>query len=80
LAMGASETFAFGHMRVKFILLFCRPASQSLYEHLGRTKVSSLVWAEQARGRVLLKILSMVKRLGPEQWPGGEIQLGSRPG
>jgi hypothetical protein len=33
MAMGAAETFAFGQMRVKFILLFCRPALQSLYEH-----------------------------------------------
>jgi predicted GNAT family N-acyltransferase len=79
MAMGAAETFASGQLRVKFILLFCRPALQGLYEHLGWTKVSSPVWAEQARGNVLLPIVSMVKRLGPEQWPGGEIRLGSRP-
>ena len=79
MAMGAAETFAVGHMRVKFILLFCRPALQRFYEHLGWTKVSSPVWAEQARGNVLLPIVSMVKCLGPEQWPRGEIHLGSRP-
>jgi hypothetical protein len=66
-------------LRVKFILLFCRPALQSLYEHWGWTKVSSPVWAEQARGNVLLPIVSMVKCLGPEQWPSGEIRLASRP-
>jgi len=64
---------------LKFILLFCRPALQSLYEHWSWTKASGPVWAEQARGNVLLPIVSMVKCWGSEQWPSGEIRLASRP-
>jgi predicted GNAT family N-acyltransferase len=79
MAMDAAEAFAVTQMGVKFIMLFCRPALQSLYEHLGWTKVSSPVWVEQVQGDVLLPIVSMVKCLGPEQWPGGEVQLRSRP-
>ena len=79
MAVGAAEAFASGQMRVKFNLLFCKPALHSLYEHLGWTKVSSPLWAEQVRGNVLLPIVAMVTCWGPEQWLRGEIHLGSRP-
>jgi predicted GNAT family N-acyltransferase len=79
IAMEAAEAFALSHMAVNFILLFCRPALQSFYEHLGWAKVSSPVWVEQAQGNVLLPIVSMVRCLGAEQWPEGEVRLRSRP-
>ena len=79
MAMEAAEAFALSQMAVNFMLLFCRPALQSLYEHLGWVKVSSPVWVEQVQGNVLLPIISMVKCLGDEPWPKGEVRLGSRP-
>jgi predicted GNAT family N-acyltransferase len=79
IAMEAAEGFALSQMAVNFILLFCRPALQSLYEHLGWVKVASPVWVEQARGDVLLPLVSMVKCLKAEQWPKGEVRLASRP-
>jgi predicted GNAT family N-acyltransferase len=79
IAMDAAEAFALSEMAVNFILLFCRPALQSFYEHLGWVKVLSPVWVEQVQGDVLLPIVSMVKCLSAEQWPRGEIRLGSRP-
>lgn len=79
IAMEAAEAFVLSQMAVHFILLFCRPELQSLYEHLGWIKVSSPVWVEQAEGDVLLPMVSMVKCLGAEPWPHGEVQLASRP-
>lgn len=79
IAMEAAEAFALSQMSVKFMLLFCRPALQSLYEHLGWARVSSPVWAEQIQGKVLLPIILMAKCLGDEQWPKGEVRLRSRP-
>jgi hypothetical protein len=79
IAMEAAEAIALSQMAVNFILLFSRPAKQSLYEHLGWMKVASPVWVEQVQGDVLLPIVSMVKRLGAKQWPEGEVRLGSRP-
>jgi Acetyltransferase (GNAT) domain len=79
IAMEAAEAFVLKHMGVNFLLLFCRPALQSFYEHLCWAKVSSLVWVEQSQGNLLLPIVSMVKCLGAEQWPAGEVRLGSRP-
>jgi predicted GNAT family N-acyltransferase len=79
MAMEAAQDFAFNQMGVKYMLLFCRPPLQSLYQHLGWTKISSPVWAEQIHGNVLLPIVSMVNCLGAERWPNGELRLGSRP-
>jgi hypothetical protein len=79
IAMEAAEAFASSQMGVNFLLLFCRPALQSFYEHLGWTNVATPVWAEQAEGTVLLPLISMVKCLGAERWPMGEVRLGSRP-
>ncbi|MGB2589213.1 MAG: GNAT family N-acetyltransferase [Candidatus Acidiferrum sp.] len=79
IAMGVAEVLALNQMAVSFILLFCRPALQSLYQHLGWIEVSSPVWVEQIQGNVLLPMISMVKPLRGEQWPKGEIRLGSRP-
>jgi GNAT superfamily N-acetyltransferase len=79
IAMEAAEAFVWRQMAVNFILLFCRPGVQSLYEHLGWVKVSSPVWVEQAQGDVLLPLVSMVKCLGAEPWPKGEVRLASRP-
>jgi predicted GNAT family N-acyltransferase len=79
IAMEAAEAFALSQMAVNFILLFCRPALQSLYEHLGWVKVASPVWVEQAQGDVLLPLVSMVKCLKAEQWAKGEVRLASRP-
>ena len=79
IAMEAAEAFASSQMGVNFLLLFCRPALQSFYEHLGWSNIASPVWAEQAQGSVLLPLISMVKCLGTEQWPMGEVRLGSRP-
>jgi predicted GNAT family N-acyltransferase len=79
MAMAAAENFALSPMAVNFMLLFCGPTLQSLYEHLGWAKVSGPVWAEQIQGNVLLPIISMVKCLRSEQWPKGEVRLGSRP-
>jgi hypothetical protein len=45
--MEAAEAFALSHMHVNFMLLFCRPALQGFYEHLGWMKVASPVWGEQ---------------------------------
>ena len=79
IAMAAAEAFVLREMSVHFILLFCRPAVQGLYEHLGWVSVSSPVLVEQAQGTVLLPLVSMVKCLGPERWPEGEVRLGCRP-
>jgi predicted GNAT family N-acyltransferase len=79
IAMEAAEAFVLRQMAVNFILLFCRPALQSFYEHLGWVRVSSPVWVEQENGDVLLPMVSMVKCLGVEQWPKGEVRLASRP-
>jgi predicted GNAT family N-acyltransferase len=79
IAMEAAEAFVLSQMAVNFILLFCRPDLQSLYEHLGWVKVSGPVWVEQAQGDILLPMVSMVKCLGAEQWPQGEVRLVSRP-
>jgi predicted GNAT family N-acyltransferase len=79
IAMEAAEAFALNQKDVNFVLLFCRPALRSLYEHLGWAEVSSPVWVEQVQGNVLLPIFSMVKCLGVEQWPKGEVRLQSRP-
>jgi predicted GNAT family N-acyltransferase len=78
-AMEAAEAFALSQMHVHFMLLFCRPALQSFYEHLGWVKVARPVWGEQVQGSVVLPLVSMVKRLGAGQWPQGEVRLGSRP-
>ncbi len=66
-------------MAVNFALLFCRSALQSLYEHLGWVNVSSPVWVEQIQGDILLPMAAMVRCLGSEPWPNGEVRLGSRP-
>jgi predicted GNAT family N-acyltransferase len=79
IAMGAAQAFVSSQMTANFMLLFCRPALQSLYEHWGWEKISSPVWAEQIQGNVLLPIVSMVKCLDAERWPNGEVRLGSRP-
>lgn len=79
IAMEAAEAFASSQMGVNFLLLFCRPALQSFYEHLGWANLASPVWVEQAQGTVLLPLISMVKCLGAERWPMGEVRLGSRP-
>lgn len=79
IAMEAAEAFALSQMTVNFILLFCRPALQCFYEHLGWMRVSSTVWVEQVQGDVVLPIVSMAKCLGAEHWPEGEVRLGSRP-
>lgn len=79
IAIEAAEAFALSQMAVNFMLLFCRPALRSFYEHLGWADVPSPVWAEQNQGNVLLPIVSMVKCLGAEQWPNGKVRLGSRP-
>jgi predicted GNAT family N-acyltransferase len=79
IAMEAAEAFALSQMAVNFILLFCRPALQSFYGHLGWARVLSPVWVEQVQGNVLLPLVSMVKCLGAEQWPEGEVHLRSRP-
>jgi hypothetical protein len=79
IAMEAAEAFASSQMGVNFLLLFCRPALQSFYEHLSWANVSSPVWVEQAQGNVLLPLVSMVKCLGAARWPMGEVRLGSRP-
>lgn len=78
-AMEVAESFALSQMGVNFMLLFSRPALESLYQHLGWVRVSSPVWVEQIQGVVLLPIISMVKCLGHEQWPRGEVRLRSRP-
>jgi len=39
--MEAAEAFAFRQIGARFILLFCRLALRSLYEHLGWSKISS---------------------------------------
>jgi len=65
-------------MAVDFILLFCRPARQSFYEHLGWARVLNPLWVEQVQGTRLLPLVSMVKCLGTEQWPE-EVHLRSRP-
>jgi predicted GNAT family N-acyltransferase len=79
IAMEAAEAFASSQMSVNFLLLFCRSALQSFYEHLGWSNIASPVWAEQAQGTVLLPLISMVKCLRAERWPRGEVRLGSRP-
>jgi hypothetical protein len=79
IAMEAAEAFASSQMGVNFLLLFCRPALQSFYEHLGWSNIASPAWAEQAQGTVLLPLISMVKCLGAERWPMGEVRLCSRP-
>jgi hypothetical protein len=79
IAMEAAEAFASSQMGVNFLLLFCRPALRSFYEHLGWANVESPVWVEQAQGTVLLPLISMVKCLGAERWPMGEVRLNSRP-
>jgi hypothetical protein len=77
--MEAAEAFALSQMAVNFILLFCRPALQSFYGHLGWARVLSPVWVEQEQGNVLLPLVAMGECLGAEQWPEGEVHLRSRP-
>jgi len=79
IAMKAAEAFALSQMGVNFMLLFCRPALQSWYEGLGWVKVSSAVWIEQQQGTIVQPLVSMVKCLGPKQWPQGEVRLGCLP-
>ena len=79
IAIEAAEAFVLSQRSASFILLFCRPAMQSLYEHLGWTNVSSPVWVEQAQGDVVLPIPAMVKCLVAENWPEGVVRLRSRP-
>jgi hypothetical protein len=49
------------------------------YEHLGWAKVPSLVRVEQAQGKALLPIVSMVKRLRTKRWLKGDVRLELRP-
>jgi GNAT superfamily N-acetyltransferase len=79
IAMKAAEAFALSQMGVDFMLLFCRPALQSWYEGLGWVKVSSSVWVEQQQGTIVQPLVSMVRCLGPMQWPQGEVRLGCLP-
>jgi predicted acetyltransferase len=79
IAMEAAEASVLRQQSAKFILLFCRPAMQSLYEHLAWTRVSSPVWIEQAQGDVVLPIPAMVKCLVAQNWPADEVRLRSRP-
>jgi predicted acetyltransferase len=79
IAMEAAEAFVLRQRCAKFILLFCRPAMQGLYEHLGWTQISSPVWVEQAQGDVVLPIPAMVKCLVAQNWQEGEVRLRSRP-
>jgi hypothetical protein len=78
IAMETAEAFPLRSDGREFILLFCRPAPQSFYGHLGWARVLSAVWVEQVQGDVLLPLVSMVKCLGAEQWPEGEVHLRSR--
>ena len=79
IAMKAAEAFALSQMEVDFMLLFCRPALQSWYEGLGWMKVSSAVWIEQQQRTIVQPLVSMVRCLGPKQWPLGEVRLGCLP-
>ena len=79
IAMKAAEAFALSQMGVDFMLLFCRPALQSWYEGLGWMKVSSAVWIEQQQRTIVQPLVSMVRCLGPKQWPLGEVRLGCLP-
>ena len=78
-AMEAAEAFALSQMGVDFMLLFCRPALESWYQHLGWAKVLRAVWIEQQQGTILQPLVSMVKCLGKKEWPEGEIRLGCPP-
>ena len=77
--MKASEAIALKEMGVDFMLLFCKPILQGWYESLGWEKVSSSVWIEQPAGTIIQPLVTMVRCLGPTQWPHGEIRLGCLP-
>ncbi|MGO9519072.1 MAG: GNAT family N-acetyltransferase, partial [Candidatus Korobacteraceae bacterium] len=79
IAMKAAEAFALRQMEVDFMLLFCRPALQSWYEGRGWIRVSSVVWIEQQQRTIVQPLVSMVRCLGPKQWPLGEVRLGCLP-
>ncbi len=79
IAMMAAEAYALSQIGVDFMLLFCRPMLQGWYEGLGWVKVSGAVWIEQQQGTIVQPLVSMVKRLGPKQWPQGEVRLGCLP-
>jgi GNAT superfamily N-acetyltransferase len=79
LAIEAAEALVAREARLRFLLLFCRPAIQGLYEHLGWVRVPNPVWAEQPQATVLLPLASMVKALSTEEWPEGELHLGCLP-
>ena len=74
-----AESIARDEMAANFVVFFCRPALRTLYEGMGWKEVVDPVWIEQPQGRVLMPAVSMVKSLGPESWPNGEVQLCSRP-
>src|SRR5260370_5357091 len=78
--MQRAESIARDKMGVNFVVFFCRPALQKLYENMGWKEISDPVWIEQPQGRVLMPAVSMVKSLSSESWPEGEVQLCSRPG
>jgi aminoglycoside 2'-N-acetyltransferase I len=79
IAMKAAEAVALSEMGVDFMLLFCRPALQCWYEDLGWVKVTSSVLVEQKQGTIVQPLVSMVRCLGPQQWPQGEVRLGCLP-
>jgi len=78
-AMEAAEAFALSQMGVDFMLLFCRPALESWYQHLGWAKVSSAVWIDQQQGTIVQPLVSMVRCLGAKPWPQGKVRLGCLP-
>lgn len=79
IAMETAEALVLNQMAVNFILLFWQAGVAEFYEHLGWAKVSNPVRVEQAQGKALLPIVSMVKCLRTERWPKGDVRLESRP-
>lgn len=78
-ALDAAQEFASEHFHVRFMLLFCNREKRSWYESHGWQLVPGPVLIDQPKGTIPAPLLVMVKPLGPETWPAGELRLQSLP-
>jgi len=67
--------------RVSFAILFCVPQLERLYSSMGWTTHVASVVLQDAQGRPAAipdKNIMMVKQLGPEPFPAGDVDLQGR--
>lgn len=73
-----AESFMREKLEVDFGFLFCIDARRNFYERQGWRAVTP-VWFDQARGRILSPVNTLILPLTNRTWPAGEVNLRSLP-